>query len=35
MPYENITDTEYGFYFDECEVEFVSDSEYYEMLEEE
>ena len=33
MPYNEITDTEYGFTFDECEVEFVSDAEYFEMIE--
>ena len=33
MPYDDIKDTCYGFTFDECEVEFVSDTEYYEYLE--
>ena len=33
MPYDDIKDTCYSFTFDECEVEFVSDTEYYEYLE--
>ena len=33
MPYENMSDTEFGFKFDDCEIEFESDTEYYEYLE--
>jgi len=35
MPYNEIKESEngFGFYFDECEIEFVSDSEYFESLE--
>lgn len=33
LPYEKITETEFGFYFDECETEFVSDNEYFELME--
>lgn len=33
MPYETIEDTNYGFKFDDCDTEFVSDSDYFESLE--
>ena len=33
MSYDDIKDTNYGFYFDECEIEFVSDSDYFDYLE--
>ena len=33
MPYENMSDTEFGFRFDDCVTEFASDNEYYEYLE--
>ena len=37
MPYNEITESEnnFGFYFDELEIEFASDADYFEMLEEE
>lgn len=34
MPYNEIKDTNSAFLFDDCEIEFVSDSEYFEMLSE-
>nr|DAE33763.1 MAG TPA: hypothetical protein [Bacteriophage sp.] len=33
MPYENMSDTEFSFRFDDCKTEFASDTEYYEYLE--